>query len=335
MPASLNLDKNWRQEETRKRFSTPYNIQELLHFLWNNLFGPEKKYKSMTSFIPKEIVLNQITPEITLGFIGDILPTRNREVSISRRLQKFLENCDYLVGNFEGTITHKKREVLLAQIHSQRILSDLAKIFPPERTILSCSNNHAGDFGWKVFNQSYQLLKEKNFLVIGRRDEPSILLEDKINLAALTTWTNQPCSYLSNIQELPEYFEENALFNILFPHWGYELQCFPHPNQIAFGEALLNKWDMIVGHHSHSPQPVSTSANHPSRVIAYSLGDFCIGSIFLKKYHFGIVLKVQLGPQGNNTWRIGKIEWEFIYAKIKNHKKIEIQLVSQCPFFDF
>lgn len=335
MPGSFNLSKNWKEEKPRKRFSTPYSPRELIQFLLNNLFGPSKKYQSLTSFLPKEVILNPISPEITLGFIGDILPTEKRTLRISRTLRKFLGDCDYLIGNFEGTITSRTKEVLMAQSHSKKILEDLAKIFPPEKTVLSCSNNHSGDFGWEVFNRSYQLLKKNGFLVLGRRDEPTILLEDKINLAAITTWTNQNCSYLSTIKELSGYFQGDALLNILFPHWGYELYCYPHPKQIVCGKALLKKWDMIVGHHSHCPQPVASYCSHAHpTIVAYSLGDFCFSSKLLKKYHYGIILKTQLGPLESNEWAIGKIEWQFIFTKITKNEKIEVQLVSTCPCFD-
>jgi hypothetical protein len=98
-------------------------------------------------------------------------------------------------------------------------------------------------------------------------------------------------------------------FNLLFPHFGYELELFPRPETVALGKQLLRKFDAIVGHHPHSPQPVSAeSVNEINKLIAYSLGDFS-GALTTKKYQYGIVLKVELGQDGSGEWLLGKVEW--------------------------
>ena len=67
----------------RKKFSTPYNFSEKLSWLKNQLIGPSNKFKRLTQFIPQNIQLNQITPRIKLGFVGDIMRMKNRKMQPS------------------------------------------------------------------------------------------------------------------------------------------------------------------------------------------------------------------------------------------------------------
>ncbi len=243
----------WVKDTPKKRFPSPYNFSENLRWLWNNLFGPSKKFKQLTDFLPEKTTLNVISPKIKIGFVGDIMRMKNKDLQFSPELVDFVKNVDFLVGNFEGTISGGKK-AFMAQEHSEKILNALETFFPPERFVLSCANNHAGDFGWTAFNKSYQLLKEHHFQTIGRRDEPSILLKNQINVVACTGWSNQPQTpYIVYLKENEDYYNPKADFNILYPHWGYEMQLYPNPNQIEFAKSLLNKWDMIMGHHSHCP----------------------------------------------------------------------------------
>ncbi|MEX2689032.1 MAG: CapA family protein [Candidatus Njordarchaeum guaymaensis] len=326
------IDNDISQTKTASRrwFSTPYNFREKLAWIKNNLFGPSKKYKELTEFIPKSLELNPISTQVKLGFIGDIMPMKRKILQFDESLREFINDVDYLVGNFEGIITNSKKRVFMAQIHSEQILLDLKKLFPPEKTILACANNHSADFGFQEFKKSYQLLKDHGFLIIGTKDEPKILLKDSVNLANITYWSNHPCSFLADFENVDKYFDPNAKFNILYQHWGYELQLYPNPAQIKLGKKLLEKWDMIVGHHSHCPQPI---ARYGNKIIAYSLGDFCIGKN-LRKYSYGMIVKAEIGPDNKGIWRVGKIEWRFTKIEHINRHISEVRIVNQCKFFD-
>ncbi|HUX98249.1 MAG TPA: CapA family protein [Candidatus Deferrimicrobium sp.] len=334
MPVSQDEEvvADWARETPRKRVSIPYSYMEMLVWIKNNVFGPSKKYKALTNFITQQSELNAIKPAVKLGFIGDLMKMTQFDLQINPTVKEFFKDVDYVIGNFEGTISRAKR-VFMAQEHSKAILTALETIFPPEKFVLGVANNHSGDFGWTEFNKSYQMLKTSGFQTIGRRDEPSILLDQHINVAACTFWTNQPCNYIVKFREIHDIYNSNADFNILFPHWGYEMQLYPNPWWINLGRLLLKRWDMIVGHHSHCPQPITAyNVNGVKKLLAYSLGNFCIG-LQMKKYHHSIVAKVEVGPATDGKWQVGMVEWKFTQVDKIDPTTMEVKLVDMCKYF--
>ncbi|MFK8103187.1 MAG: CapA family protein [Saprospiraceae bacterium] len=315
---SLSVDEaNWNAEKKRKYFSVPYSFGGCLKYLSHVITGPSQRFQELAEELETGKVLNKITPKLTLGFIGDIMPSPHRTVKIGTGVKSFFAEADYLVGNFEGTmITPTAQRVFGGLVHQENILSVLADWFPPSRTILTCANNHTGDFGWSQFNYSYQLLKDRGFLAIGRRDEPSIILGDnEVQLTCATRWSNQPCSYVAQLSELAKYHSPATAFQMLCPHWGYEMMGFANPKQIKQGKKLLAKWDAIIGHHAHVPQQVSSYAlGEKEQLLAYSLGNFGC-DVPIKKYHFGLILKLTLGTDAQGRWAVGKIDYQKIEAQ--------------------
>src|SRR5690606_22576577 len=109
-------------------------------------------------------VINTVMPRIKLGFIGDIMILEGMDLRIGEDIRRFFSDTDFLVGNFEGTIvTGHRKQVFMAQAHTEEILDHLSKLFPPERTVLSCANNHTGDYGWDGFCESYRRLQDYGF----------------------------------------------------------------------------------------------------------------------------------------------------------------------------
>ncbi|MHA1651489.1 MAG: CapA family protein [Candidatus Helarchaeota archaeon] len=323
----------WAVDTPRKRFSTPYNLIEGLQWILHNVIRPSRKFWKLTKFIPQKVVLNKISPQIKLGFVGDIMRTEGKKLTFAPEVIAFFKDVDFLIGNFEGTITRKETKIFAAQVHSKNILASLEKLFPPERFVLTFANNHAGDFGWSEFNKSYQMVKEYGFKTMGRRDEPSILLNNQVNIVNCTAWSNQPDTpYIAYLRDSNAYLNPRSKFNILYPHWGYEMQLYPNPKQIKLAKTLLKRWDMIIGHHSHCPQPITAyEVERETKLVAYSPGDFCI-SIRYKKYFWGIVVKVELGP-ADGKWKVGSVEWKFTKVYEIDKNTLEIRLKKRCKYF--
>lgn len=313
--------------------STPYNFEEKVAWLTNNLFGPSTEYKELTPFIPETSDLNDITPEVTVAFLGDIMMIPGQRLTFDDELKDFLSGADYLVGNFEGTITEMRRG-LLGSKHSKQILVDLKDLFPPERTILTNANNHTCDYPLEELNRSIELQKQHGFVPIGLKEQPAVMLDGKINVVNVTRWSNKPCSYLAEFDDVDSTYDEDAAFNLLSPHWGYEMQLYPNPAQIAQAKELLHQWDMIVGHHSHVPQVITAyQTDADSRLVAYSLGDFCTFAK-LDKYLYGIVVKAEIGPDAGGKWRAGKVEWRFSYVNHLDAETVRIELADGFKYFE-
>lgn len=323
---------NYPDQRPGRWFSTPYCPKEQLTWLKTSAFGPARSWRDLTSFIESDTVLNAITPEVKLAFIGDILPTGRKSLVMAEEVVDFVSDVDYLVVNFEGTISSAGK-VFMAQAHGEQVISALKRLFPAERTVVAQANNHACDFGWREFEKSRATLRSQGFETIGTRASPSILLANKINLVNLTKWSNRACPYVANFEDLDNAFDARAQCNILYPHWGYENQLYPGPEQIEYGRELLEKWDMILGHHSHCPQPVAAYEMRSARkLLAYSLGDFSIG-LPMRKYRWGILVKVALGPDSAGIWRAGRVEWAFSNVSFARKGQAVVQLSANCPYF--
>ncbi len=348
-PKDLPRTEDWYSDhKIRKFLGNPYPIGELAKLLYKNTVRISRKHGELTKYLPKKTVLNEITPKYTLGFVGDLMEMNVYDLRLSPEVVAFFD-VDLFVANFEGTITDKKK-VLLAQKHNEKIIDVLKRIQSPEQTVLSLSNNHGGDFGLEAFERSRALLHDHGFNTIGRRDQPSFSYENKIQVVNGTMWSNQQaCTYLSRFDEVISTYDSDQ-FSIFYPHWFYELELYPRPEEIQMVHDLLKNWQLIVGHHSHVPQPVSSfSMDGISKLVAFSLGDFCTG-IDISRYKYGIILKVEIGPllehqaeSNPSQWAVGKVEWEFVHSnwlvtkrearKKKKDPVVQVEVVEKCPFF--
>jgi hypothetical protein len=323
-------EEGWAEEKSTHIFSQPYTFRECVAWIWNNLFGPSQKNANLTEWLSSGTTLNQISPVIRLTFIGDIMPCSGRELAIHDDIRQFVSDSDFLIGNFEGTIlTTTARPVFMGQRHDPSVLHTLRTLFPAERTVLACSNNHSGDYGWTRYQRSCSILADHGFAVIGRRDTPTILLNHCVSITAGSWWSNQRCTFISSFSDCERNPLPDAAFRIFYPCWGYELQVYPNPAQIATAEQLLKRWNMIVGFHSHCPQPLCGYGTDDLRMlVAYSLGNFAFGRN-LRKYLSGIVLKVEIGTSHSGKWAAGRVDWRFTKITFPTRRRAEVGIASE------
>jgi len=318
----------WAAEQPRRRFASPYDWRETLRWMRNYCFGPSRKHRGLVSFLPQDTRLAAIDSRRTIAFVGDVMPPFRTSFAAGERLRAFLSDAEYLVLNMEGVISNDRR-VLNAMRHDPSILDFLQEFLPPDRTIISFANNHAGDCGWSGFQQCYHLLKSEGYRVFGRRDEPSLSLDGGIQITACSFWSNQPCPFITWFEAIGAEADRQAAFKILYPHWGYELQLYPRPQSVELGRQLLDRWDMVIGHHAHCPQPVTRCGD---RLLAYSLGNFT-SSFFRERYRYGIVVKTEIGPGSQGTWQTGRVQWRFTRQVPVGQRRCEVELSDDCRFF--
>ena len=315
-------------------FAQPYTWPELAWCLIHNAVGPSSRHEHLTSFLPRATTLNVIEPRIRLAFAGDILPFPKRSLTPEEDFRALLAGVDYLVANFEGTIlTSKAPSVLMGQIHTPAIVETLARLHPPSRTVLCCANNHSGDFGRARFENSCRILRDAGFLVFGARDAPTVRLDPGVSIAGGTLWSNRVCDYLARFEDHAGYHDLSARFNIFCPHWGYEMQLYPSPAQIEQARALLARWDLIAGHHSHCPQPVTGfTVNRTRKLLAYSTGDL-LYRYRIGKYLDGVVLRVEIGPREDGTWAAGRVAWRFSRLVFGSGRTARLCAPANCRYF--
>jgi poly-gamma-glutamate capsule biosynthesis protein CapA/YwtB (metallophosphatase superfamily) len=107
------------------------------------------------------------------------------------------------------------------------------------------------------------------------------------------------------------------------------MTLFPAPRQIERARRLLQRWDMIVGHHPHCPQPI---AEVNGRLAAYSLGNFARGDSGERGWH-GAALRVTIGPDPAGLWRAGESNWTFIAQTPQSDGSLLIDTAATCRFF--
>jgi hypothetical protein len=319
-----------RRSVFQNLIGTPYNVRETLGWAWRNVWGVRKSNPCEVEPLPHRSVMNPVQPSMKLCFIGDIMDMRGYQLAIAADVKEFIQSCDFLIGNFEGTITNAKKKLPTTQVHDLSILDSLAACFTPQRTVLSVANNHAGDFPTEIFQNSLRIIKEKGFHVVGLSETPFIDISSNVRVVAASMWSNQPFPDIVSLESLDQYVQP-SIFNIAYLHWGYELERFPRPDIVKEGKAILKHFDALIGHHTHVPQPVTIQkCDRHSKVLAFSLGDFCSG-LKIKKYQFGILFTLEIGPGEHGIWQTGNVKWHYTKVTRSTDKTMTVTFTPEMP----
>jgi len=311
--------------------ATPYNMPESIKWLLRYIADSPGKNAGISNIISSPYELNEgIERRFVLTAIGDIMGMRGHRLVMQSALKEFISDSDYLIGNFEGTITGKKSAIWpisFEERHDAAITEELSGLFPPDRTYLCVSNNHACDFGAEDFFRSIGMLKSSGFNVFGWRDKPYCDINDNLRVISGTIWSNRKCDYIATF-EMAENCVKHGAFNLLYPHMGYEFERYPRQEIVRLARKGISKFDAIVSHHPHCPQPVTTEETKSGpRLLAYSLGNFCCGST-KKIFRYGIVIKIELGQDCAGRWLIGRVEWRHVECAIMKDGRFTAKLMA-------
>jgi hypothetical protein len=321
-----------------RKIATPYSFYETAGVVYRNLFGLDhSNHGLIMPFFPNEHIINPIIRvENRLAFVGDIMSVGNHRINIDESVKQFLSGCEYLVANLEATVTNQRgrKGVLYGafQWQNDHVADVMAQLFPPAMTYLSVANNHAGDFEDQYYLQSCALLEKLGFNLFGQAERPYVDINERVRLHSGTMWSNQICDRVHWLGSDNKGMIGPHL-NILFPHWGYELEKYPRPEIVSLAKNLCLKYDAILGHHPHTVQPVTIERSDGRNIlVAYSLGDFC-SNIPLKSYQFGIIIKVEIGPTLPGEYAVGNINWRFIECRRKTGDALIIRIADSIPYF--
>jgi poly-gamma-glutamate capsule biosynthesis protein CapA/YwtB (metallophosphatase superfamily) len=133
---------------------------------------------------------------------------------------------------------------------------------------------------------------------------------------------------MAPFESLERYYAKDV-FNIAFPHWGYELELFPRPVIVQINRQLLKRYDAVIGHHSHVPQPLTSYRSENTwKLTAFSLGDFCTG-LRMRKYQFGMICRMDIGPGEDGRPRVGLVEWCYTKVSPMKSRAMEVGVLSE------
>lgn len=320
---------------------SPYNTRESLGLLWRNLVGPSGRNPAGVVFAPRQFTLNPVHAQTRIGFAGDLMMMFGKPLSFGSGVREFFADCAHIVANLEGVITDQRKRGP-DQKHGADFPAALATLAAPEKFALSLANNHSGDFGEAACRASASRFAAHGFRVFGLADTPYIDLDHRLRVVTGTQWSNRGGDHLAWLRAPEQHVRATAL-NLLFPHWGYEMNTWPRSSEVTRASGWLQHFDALIGHHSHTPQPVSVlDTAQGRRLVAWSLGDFCFGLGYrqwpaLKHYRWGIVLKMTLGPRRDDPagrWAIGEVAWEFTEcAWQKDTRGFCTDTVAHIPYF--
>jgi hypothetical protein len=341
-------NKKYQKEHKKNIWGSPYPFHETLGWLVRNGIGPSKKNSRFSQCIPKKGILNpNIATKYTICAIGDIMDMRGSDLSIGSNLKSYVSKLDsdttFYLGNFEATLTEMKSATIY-QRHKPQIIEALTELFPAMRTYLSVANNHAGDFEPSIFHDSIKQLQDAGFHIIGLKANPSIMISSEISVTTGTQWSNLNCDLIPNLDVIGhnENINDEKRLNILYPHWGFEMELYPRPKTITLAKEYLfqHGYTAIFGHHTHCYQPITLlskneeissnsdlkteeNIDNDKRLVGFSLGDFCTG-LKIEKYRHGIFLKIGFGKSRSGEFMLTQWEWNLIKCERKNSSLCEV-----------
>jgi Bacterial capsule synthesis protein PGA_cap len=252
---------------------------------------------------------------VTILFLGDTMlgrfvAERSRRagskdypfLDIKGTNNSFFHGQDIVVANLEGPVTLRR---LAPDKGDVDFLFDPA-VAPMLKEVgidaVSQANNHTLDQGRTGANESRELLTEAGLKVFGDqvRDnaESSLtIIEARGQKVALLGFniTDNPLNKEDAEAALKSAYEQ-ALYVVVFMHWGAEYQSNPNMTQIDLAHWFIdNGVDAVVGAHPHWMQSVEVYNGRP---IVYSLGNFIFDQDWSRETNYGLIAGLTLKPEG-------------------------------------
>lgn len=253
----------------------------------------------------KEVVVEKVVPETSVGFVGDVMLAREVERYQSQYGYDYPfsyftdKNYDFLVGNFEGAIP----EIHLPTENNQLQFSVNADVVPAlveaGFTHFSLANNHANDFGQSGLARTRQVLQEAEITpfgsYLGLTSENFTLIDTpshKVAVLALNAFDNNYDPAV--LRRTIELLESVSDIQIVYIHWGEEYRQTNSRSQSKLAHSMIDAGaDMIIGHHPHVVQNIEV---YKDVLIVYSLGNFVFDQYFSQEVQEGLVLELTLSP---------------------------------------
>lgn len=260
-------------------------------------------------------------------------------------VKKYVEEADYSMVNLETTLTGNKvyRYSSSPKFNSPDELADGLKYAGFD--LISTANNHAYDKGYLSIKNTLATLKDKNFDVVGTRensDERFIVKEINGINVGVTSYSYGRIigdnKYLNDVKISDEYKNSINIFDstsvdrafnninytlknmkdtdlqVVYLHWGDKYSLKENTFQKKLAQKLCDAGvDVIIGSHPHVVQPVTTiksSDNKHETVVAYSLGNFLSNQSrdqFSQYTEDGLMLNIDISKSNGGDAKVDKV----------------------------
>lgn len=252
-----------------EQFQTPYKLKDSLKWAWRYLKGGD--HNNPHNLDTKRFLFRSgLAADRRLLLIGDLMGLSGKKLKFSIKLKNFFSRTDYIIGNLEGPLITSSDLVFIKQYNSPEILESLGDLAPLNKWAFNLANNHIFDYADPGYISTINHLNAAGAHYFGVHSKPFFQQSD-FAVCGATELQNISSQYPVTTSDLPNVSEKG--FQILYPHWGEEFCYFPTEKQINDSKKWLFDFDLIAGHHPHTPQPtVEVNGRH----CTYSLGNFYI-----------------------------------------------------------
>ncbi len=226
-----------------------------------------------------------------------------------RNFKEILENDDWTVLNFEGTLTTagRNRNKLNNSFLFRADPSYVSMLSDNGVECVSLENNHVLDMGEDGLAETKETLTGAGVSYYCE-SEPLIFTLKGVKMGMLAYQTFDQYSRLFDEvpQDVRTLKSQGCEVVVISFHWGAEKDYYPNANQQKLAKLAIDAGaDLIVGHHSHRINPIE---EYNGKYIVYSLGNFCFAGNSkpddMSTFVFQIKLRVKDGVCENDSFII-------------------------------
>ena len=205
-------------------------------------------------------------------------------------VQETWSACDIVVANLESPVLDDQPEnrVKLANWVNRGMPEGIAAMKNAGITLVSLANNHIYDYGAEGVRATIGTLDREGIAHFGTMRKPVHTVSLHGKTAAFLGWSLLPdatgdegprhyhCTGdVQRIIDEVKSVRDSVDTVVLALHWGNEYVPQPSQKQQDTARQLLDSGvDILLGHHSHTVQPVELYGG--GGLVAYSLGDFVV-----------------------------------------------------------
>ena len=229
----------------------------------------------------------------------------------------YLQNFDIVIGNLEAPFCENSSAVFgkSATVSSHPANIEIIKFL--NITHVNLANNHIGDFGKDVYENTKKILENNKIDWFGTEEKDVFLniYNEKVCMMGFCSYNTNPSIVRSNSKNGLNYLDaevvykkidensRNGYFNILSVHSGQEHVHLPSIEDIKFARSIAKKHSYVYyGHHPHVIQGFEKVSD---AAIFYSLGNFIFDDVYTPKDDKNPLVAM---TGANKTGLIGEIE---------------------------
>ena len=278
---------------------------------------------------------------IKIGFAGDIAPSRyyydnllNHNDGFFSDLACVWNDCDFVVGNFEGTLIPDTPSFQYKQAKLQSHESILNTFSGTPLKVFTCANNHILDSGHEALIFTVESLGKRGFLAFGAgatKYEANAVHFQKFSDYRIAWIAGCGLFYAQAARNKPgsaDYSEKRLMKSIKLAqnesdliivvlHADFEFRDHPDTARQKLCRSLIDAGaNIVVCHHPHVWQGIE---QYNQGIIAYSIGNFLFAIGDYQKKHDGVtetgLLKVSISFTDRGK---ADISWNVVPLRLNN-----------------